>query len=285
MNRIFLVVTFLFTLSTTFAAQQLSKDNWATFSDVKVRYYDIGKSNKKDAIIFVHGWTCNADFWKESLNAFPDHRVIAVDLPGHGKSEKPKVNYTMEFFARSIDAVMQKAKVRRAVLVGHSMGTPVIRQFYRVFPERTRGLVIVDGALRPYLNSDVFEKFFAPIRADYDKNAHTFIDGMLRPVSNEARRAWIRSAMLATPGYVAISAMDDGMGDMKIWETDQIKIPVLAVMAQSPAWKPDEEQFFRSIAPDLEFQMWTGVSHFLMMDKPGEFNGLVKAFISRRKLI
>jgi pimeloyl-ACP methyl ester carboxylesterase len=79
--------------------------------------------------------------------------------------------------------------------------------------------------------------------------------------------------------------MDDGMGDEKIWTNDQIKVPVLAVMAQSPAWKPDEEQFFRSIAPNLEFQMWTGVSHFLMMDRPKEFNEAVSKFIANKKLL
>jgi pimeloyl-ACP methyl ester carboxylesterase len=56
-------------------------------------------------------------------------------------------------------------------------------------------------------------------------------------------------------------------------------------MAQSPAWKPDEEQFFRSIAPNLEFQMWTGVSHFLMMDRPKEFNEAVSKFIANKKLL
>jgi pimeloyl-ACP methyl ester carboxylesterase len=266
-------------------ADQTPKDKWAKFGDVKVHYYDIGKSNKKDALILIHGWTCNADFWKDSFSAFPGYRVIAIDLPGHGKSDKPKVDYTMEYFARSIDAVMKQAKVQRAVLVGHSMGMPVIRQFYRVFPDQTLGLVSVDGALRPYLSSDVFEKFFAPIRADYDKNGHVFNDAMLTPITDADRKAWIRSAMLATPGYVAISAMDDGMGDEKIWTNDQIKVPVLAVMAQSPAWKPDEEQFFRSIAPNLEFQMWTGVSHFLMMDRPKEFNEAVSKFIANKKLL
>ncbi|MFN6964698.1 MAG: alpha/beta fold hydrolase [Pyrinomonadaceae bacterium] len=285
MKSILLIVLSIACLVLSAAAQQVPKTRWAKFGDVKIRYYDVGDRGKKDALVLVHGWTCNADFWRDSIAAFPGYRVIALDLPGHGQSDKPRTKYTMEYFARAVEAVMQKAKVRRAVLAGHSMGTPVVRQFYRLFPARTRGIVIVDGALRPYLNSDVFEKFFAPIRADYDRNAHVMIDGMLTPVKDEKRKAWIRSAMLATPGYVAISAMDDGMGEMKIWETEQIKVPVLAVMAQSPAWKPDEEQFFRSIAPDLEFQMWTGVSHFLMMDRPKEFNDTVAGFIAKKKLL
>jgi pimeloyl-ACP methyl ester carboxylesterase len=82
------------------------------------------------------------------MSDFGSLHLIAVDLVGHGKSDKPHVRYTMEVFARSIDSVLTDAKIKRAVLVGHSMGTPVVRQFLRLFPEKTAGLVIVDGALR-----------------------------------------------------------------------------------------------------------------------------------------
>jgi pimeloyl-ACP methyl ester carboxylesterase len=74
--------------------------------------------------------------------------VIALDLPGHGQSDKPQIAYTMDLFANAIDAVMRDAKVERAVLVGHSMGTPVARQFYRKYPQKTLAIVIVDGGLR-----------------------------------------------------------------------------------------------------------------------------------------
>src|SRR5689334_21820296 len=140
MNKPLIFIAIFVVVSLNAFADQTPKDRWAKFGDVKIHYYDIGKP-KKDAIILVHGWTCSADFWKDSFNAFPNYRVIAIDLPGHGQSDKPKADYTMEFFARSIDAVMKQAKIDHAVLVGHSMGTPVIRQFYRIFPQETLALV------------------------------------------------------------------------------------------------------------------------------------------------
>ena len=75
--------------------------------------------------------------------------MIAIDLPGHGQSDKPQVTYSMDYFARAVEAVMNDAKAKRAVLVGHSMGTPVARQFYRKYPQKTLAIVIVDGVLRP----------------------------------------------------------------------------------------------------------------------------------------
>jgi pimeloyl-ACP methyl ester carboxylesterase len=62
-------------------------------------------------------------------------------------------------------------------------------------------------------------------------------------------------------------------------------VPVLALLAKSPFWPPDTEQFLRSLAPDLEFEMWEGVSHFLFMDKPKEFNAAVIAFLDKKKLL
>ena len=265
-------------------AQQMPKSNFTNFDKSKIHYYDIGNSKSRTAIVFIHGWTCSADFWKDSFNAFPQNRVIAIDLVGHGQSDKPNAIYSMDFFAKSVDAVLTKEKIEKAVLVGHSMGTPVARQYYRLFPAKTAGIVIVDGALRPFMSEQDFEKVFAPVRSNYVQNAPNFINGMLQPVKDTALRDWIRERMLATRAPVALSAMD-GMGDPSIWSNDKMNVPVLAVMAESPSWKADEEAFFKSIAPNLEFHMWKDVSHFLMMEKPAEFNGLIKAFVAKNSLL
>lgn len=261
--------------------KQLPQSKFADFGGVKIHYNDTGKGSK--AIIFIHGWACNADFWKQSINEFPNYRTIAVDLPGHGESDKPKTVYTMDYFAKSIEAVMRDAKVGRAVLVGHSMGTPVARQFYRLYPKKTLGIVIVDGSLRAGTKEQV-DQFIAPLRANYKENAAKFVDGMLQPVRDEKLKQEIRSDMLATPDYVGLSAME-GMAEEKIWTNDKINVPVLAIMAESPWWKPDTDTFYASIAPNLDFRMWQGVSHFLMMEQPAVFNKSVKLFISKNNLL
>jgi pimeloyl-ACP methyl ester carboxylesterase len=56
-------------------------------------------------------------------------------------------------------------------------------------------------------------------------------------------------------------------------------------MAPSPYWPPNLKDLYAAVAPDLDFQMWSGVSHFLMMERPKEFNDQVKAFIIRNRLL
>lgn len=264
-------------------AQPSPQERWVTLDGNKVRYLDAGNAGAKEALVFVHCWTCSADFWRDQVNAFPQYRVIAMDLPGHGQSDKPKIEYTMDHFAKAVDAVMADAGVKRAVLAGHSMGTPVIRRFYELYPKKTLGLVLVDGALLPFGPRSEVDKFFEPLFANYRSGAATFIDGMLATAWPSVR-PFIRTSMLATEEHVAKSAMKNMLDDAYA-EHGKIGVPVLAVMAPSPYWPKDLDAQYRAVAPDIDFQMWTGVSHFLHMERPKEFNGQVKAFIVRKKLL
>ena len=264
------------------ASAQTANVKWVTMNGNKVRYIDTG-GDAKNAIVFVHCWTCNSDFWRDQVGAFPQYRVIALDLPGHGESDKPRIEYTIEHFARSVEAVMDDAGVKKAVLVGHSMGTPVTRRFYEIYPKKTLGIVTVDGALIPMGPRDEIDKFFAPMYKDYRAAVPTFIDGMLQP-TYAGVRPFIRSAMLATEDHVGASAMKN-MIDDSFEQHGKIEVPVLAVMAPSPYWPKDLETQYRTVAPDIDFQMWTGVSHFLHLERPKEFNGQLKMFIVRKRLL
>ncbi len=257
----------------------------AKLDDIRVHYLDQGKGNQ--AIIFVHGWTCNAGFWKSQTSYFGDKtRVIAIDLPGHGESDKPKTSYTMDLFARSIEAVMRDSGVAKAVLVGHSMGTPVIRQFYRRYPEKTIALVIVDGAVRTmFPDKAAADKFADQLRSpDYQKTATQMVSFMVQPMRDPAMKEQVKTSMLSTPQYVAVSAME-GMMDPTIWSDDKINVPTLAVMAKQPAWTKEYEDYANNLIPNLDFKVWDGVSHFLMMDKPDEFNSTLSSFLVKIKFL
>src|ERR1700730_2469202 len=122
---------------------------FAKSGDLKVHYKSLGDG--KTAVVFIHGWCCDLSVWREQAAAFDGKvRMLFVDLPGYGKSDQPRIDYTMDVFAKGIDAVLQDAGVEQAALAGHSMGTAVVRQYYRRFPKKTRALIFVDGALRPF---------------------------------------------------------------------------------------------------------------------------------------
>jgi pimeloyl-ACP methyl ester carboxylesterase len=251
---------------------------------LKVHYKSYGKGS--EALVLIHGWSQNIDSWRDSI---PDlakrSRVIAIDLPGHGQSEKPEITYSMDLFARAIDAVMRAAKVDRAVLVGHSMGTPIAREFYRKYPQKTLGLVIVDGSLRNFGDKKLVDGLIAGLRGPkYLEAGGQMMAFIAGPTLSAENRQRVRTSMNNTPQFVLASAME-GMATNSIWGEDKINVPALAVMAKSLFYAPDLEQFDRTIAPNLDFQLWEGVGHFLMMEKPKEFNAAVIGFLDKNKLL
>lgn len=260
------------------------ESKFATLDGAKIHY--VNYSAGSDALVLIHGWTQNIDSWRDQI---PDlakrNRVVAIDLPGHGKSDKPETKYSMDLFARAIDAVMQDAKVNRAVLVGHSMGTPVARQFYRKYPDKTLAIVIVDGALRPFGDKAMMDQMLAGLRGpNYKATIDQMFGMMLGQSLPEASKERIKAATASTPQHVLVSAME-GMADPSIWSDDKINVPTLAIMAKNPFYPPNIEELNRGIAPAIEQTMWQGVGHWLMIDKPKEFNAAVVSFLDKHKLL
>lgn len=290
LSRLFLIVcTFFLALATPsqLVRARSSADGasqYVSFNGSRVHYKSYGKG--RNALVLIHGWTCNIDYWRDQIPELSKRsRVIAIDLPGHGQSDKPQVAYTMDLFANAVEAVMRDAKVERAVLVGHSMGTPIARQFYRRYPRKTLGIVIVDGALRPFGNKQMMEQFLNGVRGpNYKEFGEKMFAAMAGPNLPKETQDRMQTSFLNTPHHVIVSAME-GMNDDAIWGQDKINVPVLAILAKGPFWAADTEQFYASIAPKLTFQMWDGVGHFLMMEKPKQFNDAVIAFLDQHALL
>jgi pimeloyl-ACP methyl ester carboxylesterase len=261
------------------------ESRFAKLDDTRIHYKSYGKGD--EAIVLIHGWGGNLDLWSEHVARLRSarDRVVVLSLPGHGESDKPQTVYNMDFYARAVEAVLRDAKVKRGVLVGHSMGTPVMREFYRKYPKKTLALVIVDGALRPYPDKKLMATVIAGFRGpNYREVGKQMFAGMSGPNLSPAIRDRIQVSFMNTPQHVLVSAME-GMADDSIWGQDKINVPVLAVMAKSPFWPADTEQFYRSIAPVLDFEMWDGVGHFLQMEKPAQFDDSVIKFLDKHKLL
>ncbi len=189
----------------------------------------------------------------------------------------------MSFYARAIDTVLRDAKATSAVLVAHSNGVPVVRQFYREYPQSVCGLVLVDGPLRPFFDAAALEKFLGPMRGpDYAAVSGKLIDSITEPIPDEAERTRIRALMRATPQYVAVSEFEN-TAPPEIWKPDKIEVPVLILLAKQPGWSADYEAFVRELVPNLDYQVWENVSHFLMLDQPAKFNDAVRAFLKKHR--
>jgi sigma-B regulation protein RsbQ len=234
-------------------------------------------------MIFIHGWTCDSSSWVGQVSAFAkEYRVVTLDLPGHGKSGSPKDGkLSMDLFARAVEAVRAEAKAERVVLVGHSMGAPVIRQYARMYPQHVAGLVAVDGPLD--LRGFPPPEFKQPppmVGAEGLKAREKMVRGMFVPQTAPALQEHILKMMLGTSEATANGAMA-AVFDPSVSKTDVIKAPALAVYAGT-AKLPDPSQT-KQVLPNYEGTQIAGTGHFLMMEKPDEFNRVLTSFLDQIK--
>jgi pimeloyl-ACP methyl ester carboxylesterase len=267
------LLALLFALAVTAPARAASVDGLAIHSA------SVGTG---PTLVFVHGWTCDASSWNAQVDAFAkQYRVITLDLPGHGESQSPRDGkFSMDLFARAVEAVRSEAGADRIVLIGHSMGAPVIRQYAHLFPDRVAGLVAVDGPLDlrgfppPQLGAGP-PPFAGPdgLRAREGMVRSMFVADTAAPLQEH-----ILKMMLGAPEATATGAMA-AMFDPSLRWTDVTAAPALAVVAGT-AQLPDVAKT-RELYASFEAKQVTGTGHFLMMEKPAEFNRELTAFLTK----
>src|SRR6266516_3709807 len=199
----------------------LGQSRFVSFGTNRIHYITAGKG--RHDIVLVHCWAGNSGFWREQVPALADKaRLILIDLPGHGQSDKPHTQYTMDFFASAVLTVMRDAHVDKATLVGHSMGTPVMCRVYKQAPEKVAALVAIDGILRrPKMPAEQAAQFGA---------------------------------------------------DQPDWDVNKATVPVVVINAPNPMWTDEYKDYVRSLSPKTDYRLIDGVGHWLMLEKPGEFN-------------
>jgi pimeloyl-ACP methyl ester carboxylesterase len=111
---------------------------------VGVNLVDAGEG---PAVVFLHGITATLGYYRENLPFFArTHRVVAIDLPGFGRSDKPDIGYDMAYFAGVVEEILDRKGIERATLVGNSMGGLISMLFALRNPGRIDRLVLVDPA-------------------------------------------------------------------------------------------------------------------------------------------
>lgn len=114
--------------------------------NTKISYTDQGKGT---AIVLLHGFLENQSMWNAFVPEFSKKfRVITIDLLGHGQTECLGYVHSMEDQADMVHSVLHELKIRKAVLVGHSMGGYVALAFAELYPDAMKGLVLLNSTSR-----------------------------------------------------------------------------------------------------------------------------------------
>lgn len=246
--------------------------------------YEISGSGEP-TLVFVHGWSCDARYWRAQLPHFSkSHRVVTLDLAGHGHSGTMRSQYTMSAFGEDVRAVTEATGSRSVILIGHSMGGSVIAEAARLMPNRVVGLIGIDTLenIEYPMTREELKKMMAPLEKDFRTGSRQFVEEMISPRTDPQLREWILSDISAAPPAVALSAMNEMMTQYITGEAakafEKIRIPVITV--NGDLWPINYEANRRHMF-SFDAIVLKDADHFLMMDRPKEFNQALEKAINK----
>jgi pimeloyl-ACP methyl ester carboxylesterase len=257
-------------------------DNVAISSDgVEISFDKQGKG--EPAIVFVHGWTNNRSIWDAQMAHFSEkYSVIAVDLAGHGQSGDNRTTWTMSSFGEDVVAVINQLKLDQVVLVGFSMGGPVIIEAAKKAPEHVAGLVLVDNLqniemkippeMIGFMDSLMMDLVTNPTNEKlvslgfYKRNPDASFERVLSFLKDGPRPSWNGS----------INEYFKWCNDDCIESLKKIQTPIIAINSDS---EPTNVEAFREYVPSFKVKIVPDVGHLIFWDASEEFNRLLEESI------
>lgn len=257
------------------AGSQGAVSGTATSPDrIPIRYHAAGKGDP--ALVFVHCGGCERGFWDGQVAHFAaKHRVVALDLAGHGQSGGGRKDWTMPAFGQDVVSVVEALGLKRVVLIGHSIGGPVVLEAARRMPGRVAGLVLVDTMVdfEQRLAAEEVEKYLSALQADYRATTTALVSQLLFSASTpEPVKARVLETVLSVPQEIGVAAARSSMAYDPLPALREIKAPIRAI--NSDLFSTNVEGNRRYV-PGYQVAIMKGVGHYLMLEQPEAFNALL----------
>lgn len=252
------------------------RDESARVGDIAYRVRGTGTT----ALVLIHGLGCDMTYWEQQAQYFADrYTVVTLDLAGHGGSGRDRRHWTVEAYARDVADVVARVGAEHVVLVGHSLGGPVMLAAEPLLGGRVRGMVGVD-TLHTFDPQPLSAK-------QLDRFVQSFVDAPVRAeeLFLDTRRADLVALVERTRAHVGEAIVSASFREMLTYLQrlpQRFGAPVTLV--NSTSWMPTDTASAAQYGVDVEFV--DGVGHFVMLEAPEVLNAtlerLVKGFVGGR---
>lgn len=245
-------------------------------------------------IMFVHGFGCaHADWDAQVAHLSPRHRTVAVDLRGHGASVGTAAECSIERYGADVAEVMRALALSPSVLVGHSMGCRVVVEAALQAPERTAGVILVDGSqFAAAMEAVLMERFATPDGFATITNA--LFKDMFTAKSDRTVVAAVVERALRLPRAVGEKMLTDllryDVGRLSA-SLRSLRVPVMALQTTYSNEKRERRtmskgqttpylDMLRANVPDVRTEIIADTGHFPQIDESGETNAAIEGFLA-----
>ena len=264
---------------------------------VKVHYKTSGEGDL--AVVFVHGFGCDLRTWTKQFHALAGEdslKQVYIDLPGFGKSDRPDVDYTLSYFAESVARVLETEGVNKAVLVGHSLGTPICRQVAFEYPQLVAGIFDIDGVycLFPQINenstdadreaSAQYERAVNAFAARFcgdsvAENIRNFAASLSGPNTPAEVAEYALENMPNVDAKVACSTMSN-LIDRKWWTGQWLDVPTVVICTKNSGIDPDNGKKMQALYSNIDYVELDDCGHFIHMEQPELVNNKLRELLA-----
>ncbi|MBI5728027.1 MAG: alpha/beta hydrolase [Ignavibacteriales bacterium] len=270
-----------------------------SLSNPSIAYIDAGTGEQ--TLILVHGLASNAGFWRYVIPELAKkYRVIAVDLPGYGKSSKEPYDFKLSFYAEQIKRLADDLNLKKFTYVGHSMGGQIGLIFSMKYPDRLNKLVLAAPAgfeefergegdwLRSVLTINAVKKTTEEgIRRNLSGNFYSWDDKWECMVEERVRMA--KAVDFEDFCYTVTRCVGAMLDEPTFNKLKKVKTPTLVIYGKydglipnpylNPGFTADVFKSGAAQMPDCRLVEIDDCGHMLQIEKPEEFLNAVNGFL------
>jgi pimeloyl-ACP methyl ester carboxylesterase len=247
--------------------------------NVRLVYDEAGAGDPP--MVFIHGWTCDRSHFALQVARYAaGHRCLAVDLRGHGQSDAPEQDYTIEGFADDVAWMCDQLGVNGAVLVGHSMGGAVVLALAAARPDLACAMAMLDPAIlfppeALALIPQLAAAFGGPGGMD---TLRQFEDGQFfRPASDAALKQQVLDAAVKTPQHVVASAFANIVKFDAEAALCAVRVPIMNVDADPVL---GDHTRLLAASPGAVIGRTVGSGHFHQLEVPDQIDAMLDRFLA-----
>jgi pimeloyl-ACP methyl ester carboxylesterase len=245
---------------------------------VRLAYEEAGVG--EPALMLVHGMRCDHRHMHtlfDHLSA--THRVVSVDLRGHGESDAPDSDYSNEEMAGDLSWLAQHLGLDRPVMIGHSFGGSLCLYLAATRPKRVGALVLLDSGVRSTAEKDAEMGAViaaATNTADPEQSQRFFADRLFGPDDHPAVKLEILTVMSTTPEHAARRMGQTVLGFDAGTAAIECSVPSLFVLADRPFSTP---AMIAMLGPNWRIGQVVGSGHFVHVFAAAQVNAMVDRFL------